>query len=388
MSPGAEATGVRRRSPKVDRRQETSSVSLDPVASSTDSFPVPSSSDIISSSVEVISSSSSGIPSTSAPSSFSQSPSPPTSTTVPFSTQSTSFTSFTSASSESVTLLESSSIAELSSSSAVISSFSVSTSSTAFNPSQPATTLVIANSVVPTSTRVQGVETTSVAPSETSNPAAAGAASTGFWGNKAAVAATFTVVSLIAAGLLVVAVIAFLKRRNNARQRQIDDELYGDPSFIDNHGDQHSSPSGSMRERPLDPFTSNDVVYTGYGFQDSSVGIPYPDTRNVYDATVRPYQEQAGYIPATNPQLSDTSHSSGHNTYWTPNASQAAVKASTKQYMLPSQSQAQAAANFHAPSNAYSSSIPSMAPVPTKAEPVRASLDSFYGYKGSQQARY
>lgn len=292
-------------------------------------------------------------------------------------------------------------------SSATITSLSSSTSrssSASVLLTVPATTLTIDDTLPPpTSDTDPGVQTFPINPSGTgtSDPAAVGASSRGwvfysvqvsasfrwshrFWDNRAAVIATFTIVSLVAAVLLILAATTFWRRR--ARQRKQEEDLYRDPSFIDDNADRFSSPGASIRQKPLEPFASNDVVYTDFAFQDP---FAYPATNShnatngqFYDATVRPYQEQAGYIPTTSQaQRSDSSHNSGRtaSAYWVSDAPKVAAKSTNKQYMLPSQ--AQAAANA---SSTYYSTVQA----PSKEEPVRASVDSFYGYKGNQQPRH
>ncbi|PPR04066.1 hypothetical protein CVT24_010641 [Panaeolus cyanescens] len=259
---------------------DDSSSSLDRVTSTT----------IQSSSVSLLSSTSTSTSVTSL-SSRSQTLSPSSTTTLvsssSTSSSTTSSSSFVASSTSSLPVTSSSSFSSsLSSStrSSITTTASV-VSSTTNSPLNivPATTMVIPGTLsfqtgVPTfSIQTQPTET----PSSSSAPVAAASTSSPFWDNKAAVVSTFIVVAVAICGIIGLAVLYFLKKRNTRMERELHEELF--EKYTDPH--RSMSPISSINGAPpIDPFASDNDLRVRH-MQQTSVDSHHSSQRGYHSTS-------------------------------------------------------------------------------------------------------
>ncbi|KIM46354.1 hypothetical protein M413DRAFT_312296 [Hebeloma cylindrosporum] len=209
-------------------------------------------------STDPIVSATSGTGSSVAPTGSSTTSEPPFSSTASSSTTSASVSSSVSISQSSVESASSQSSTRLPSTTTLTSTRSTITPSVSPTPvpsvpiDRPATTFSITNDFLPTP-----AQTSSEPSSSQTDTSTVGASSShaGFWQNKAAVAATFVIVSLVVAALGALAIMTYLKRRSKRYQERLHDELfekYTEP-------ESHSNSSGlSIHNSPMDAFASRD----------------------------------------------------------------------------------------------------------------------------------
>lgn len=137
------------------------------------------------------------------------------------------------------------------SSSQVSASVSSSTTTFLIPDVTPSTTFDVGLNHALTSTIVQSTADPSSTGLSSNNTSSA----THFWDNKAAVAATFTFISLLGLAFAVIIIVTILRRKKAKRDALIDAEFYQESKS------RGSSLAPSFTSSPLDPFKSREIVH-------------------------------------------------------------------------------------------------------------------------------
>ncbi|KAF8812275.1 hypothetical protein BYT27DRAFT_7251833 [Phlegmacium glaucopus] len=173
----------------------------------------------------------------------------------------------------------------------VVTSITTGSSSSSSSPTSlldptPSVTFVLTGDILPTSST-----DSSVSPTLSPQTAAVSSGSKSFWKNKAAVAAVFVIVPLIACGVFAVFIIALVKRRRARREQRLHSRLFD--QYTDTGTAPSDSPDPSITSTPMNAFSTREIGYESPSFILAASTQPPQATSDVQHINYFNYQSMS-----------------------------------------------------------------------------------------------